>query len=164
VIWQRQWNDSSTFREALRSEILQRSVQGPSHPSHNQGGWRSREDALDWPLPEIALLREHIETAVADVQTATGMRLRQPFKFRAWAIVNRDGSYHGRHVHGMSIWSGIFYLDGDATSARTIFETTPEVRITPVPGLMVIFPSMTWHSVEPHHGHEPRVTIAFDAQ
>ncbi len=166
MIWQRQWDDPPTFHDALRIEILQRAASTPSHPSHNQGGWRSDDKLLDWPLDAVRALRTHLEQAVVEVAATTARRYA--YKLRAWAIVNRDGSYHRRHVHGESVWSGIYYVDpGDPGSdcACTVFETAPKpTRIAPVAGLMVVFPSMMWHSVEPHRGVGTRITIAFDAR
>jgi hypothetical protein len=163
LIWRRQWDDPLAFRDVLRAEILRRAASVPSHSSHNQGGWRSRDDVLDWALDEVRLLRTRIDEVVVDLATASRKRA---CVFRAWAIVNRAGSYHRRHTHAESTWSGIYYVDvGGADSACTVFEVDPApVRITPEPGLMVLFPSTIWHSVEPHHGNGNRITIAFDAR
>jgi len=163
VIWRRQWDDPPTFLDAIREEILRRASSEPSYYSRNVGGWRSRDDFFDWPSEEVNLLRRRCGEAVAEVHATHQVR---PFKYRAWAIVNRAGSYHQRHVHGESVWSGIYYVDAGGTpSARTIFEIDDAlVHVEPTPGLMVIFPSPIFHSVEPHHGNGNRITIAFDAQ
>jgi hypothetical protein len=156
--------DGATF-PALRTEILRRAAAVPGQLSHNRGGWRSTEDVFEWPLDDARLLREHVTRVLADVNAALPVPRTRPFKLRAWAIVNRDGSYHSRHSHGgEAAWTGVVYLDGAPDSARTLFEVTPEpVYVAPEPGLIVIFPSTLWHSVEVHRGLEPRVTIAFDA-
>lgn len=158
-MWQRQWNDPTALLDSLREEILRREKLAPSYPSHNVGGWRTPEDLLDSPHDAIAQLRDRILWAVAQVDP-------RPFTFRGWAVVNRAGSYHKRHVHGDGvIWSGVYYVaPGGPPSARTSFELPTGVEyVTPEPSLMVMFPATTWHSVEPHHGPEPRITIAFDA-
>ena len=38
----------------------------------------------------------------------------------------------------------------------------PEVSITPENGMFVLFPSSTWHRVNPYQGSEARITIAFN--
>jgi len=115
---------------------------------------------LDWPLAEIRQLQLFIEEAVR----ATHTEWRHAPRLVAWAIVNRNGSCHGRHLHSAA-WSGIYYLDGDVGSACTVFEIDrASIRVAPEPGLMVVFPSNTWHSVELHQSPEPRITIAFDAK
>lgn len=160
MLWQRHWNDPTTLLDSLREEILRREQLAPSYPSHNVGGWRTPEDLLDSPCAAITQLRDRITRAVAQVDS-------RPFALRAWAVVNRAGSYHKRHIHGNgAIWSGIYYVaPGDAPSARTCFELPEGAQhITPEPSLMVVFPASLWHSVEPHHGTAPRITIAFDAR
>lgn len=164
MIWRRQWNESSAFLDVLRAEILRRAASEPTYYSKNVGGWRSHDDFFRWPLAEVAELRGRFAHAVAGLPVEHRTR---PFRCdRAWAIVNRAGSYHQRHTHGEAVWSGIYYVDaGGVPSARTLFETVDgTVYVTPVPGLMTIFPSSMFHSVEPHLGDGLRITIAFDAQ
>lgn len=159
-LWQRRWNDSTTLLDALRSEILRREQAAPSYPSHNVGGWRTPEDFLDGACDAITQLRDRVARAVQEVDP-------RPFTFRGWAVVNRSGSYHRRHIHGNgAIWSGIYYVDpGSLPSARTCFELREGVQyVTPEPSLMIVFPASLWHSVEPHHGDDPRITVAFDAR
>lgn len=160
MIWRRRWEDPPTVIDELRAEILRREKLAPSHASHNVGGWRSSDDLLDSPLDAIAFLRTRITQAVVEVHQPL-----VPFVLKAWAIVNRAGSHHKRHIHGSEpLWSGIYYVDpGGAPSARTLFELNDEtIYVEPEPGLMVLFPPMTWHSVEPHRGPGSRITIAFD--
>lgn len=158
MIWQRQWNDPSSFHDALRAEILQRAEAAP--PPH-QDGWRSAEDFLDWPLVAVDELRARMRAALVDIAPSR----RDGFQLRAWAVVNYDGSYHKRHVHGSSVWSGIYYVDPGGDCACAVFETLKEpIRITPVPSLMVVFPSTAWHRVEAHRSTGTRITIAFDAR
>jgi len=156
--------DGAAF-PVLRAEILHRAAALPSQLSHNRGGWRSTEDVFEWLLDDARLLRERVTHVLADINAALPLPRTRPFKFRAWAIVNRNGSHHRRHSYGgEATWTGVVYLDGVSGSARTVFEVAPEpVYVTPEPGLIVIFPPTLWHSVEVHQGLEPRVTVAFDA-
>jgi hypothetical protein len=164
MIWRQWWGKDPPAFTALRTEILRRATTIASHTSHNKGGWRSQDDLLNWPLDEVKLLADHVAKAVAGVHEAEDGKPRD-FTYKAWAIVNRAGSFHSRHVHGPgAVWSAIYYLDpGGEVGASTIFEVQPiNVRIAPERGMLVIFPPDTWHSVEPHQGTEPRITIAFD--
>lgn len=157
------WNDLPTFLDTLRGEILRRAVAEPTFSSRNVGGWRSQDDLFEWPLEQAAQLRSRFAEVVAKLPSRKDPRT---YRYRAWAIVNRAGSYHQRHAHGESTWSGILYIDGGGQpSARTVFEIDgKDVFVTPEPGLMTVFPSRTYHRVEPHLGRGERVTIAFDAQ
>jgi hypothetical protein len=156
------WNDPSTFLDALRGEVLRRASLTPSFFSHNVGGWRSEDDFFEWPLEQATQLRVRFAEIVGELPSTKDPHT---YRYRAWAIVNRAGSFHRRHVHGGSIWSGVFYVDaGGHPSARTLFEIEGRVfHIDPESGLMTVFPSCTPHSVEPHLGGGERVTIAFDA-
>lgn len=159
-MFEQRWCTDAALLTTLRAAILDHETRRPSFPSHNHGGWRSDQTLFDWPLPEVTFVRDFIQTAVAEVHGVPRL-----WALKAWAVVNRRGCYHRRHVH-TALWSGIFYLDGGIGSARTIFEPAhaPDVYITPEPGLLVLFPSRTWHSVEEHNSDEPRITIAFDAR
>lgn len=163
MLRRRCWDDPPAFLNALRGEVLRRASTEPTYFSRNVGGWRSQDDLFAWPLAEIATLRRRFAEAVVELPSRKGPGA---YKYRAWAIVNHAGSYHHRHFHSESTWSGVFYVDpGGRPSARTCFEIEGKsVYVDPEPGLMVIFPSRTYHSVEPHLGGGDRITIAFDAQ
>jgi hypothetical protein len=146
MIWQRQWDDPSAFHDTLRAEILRRAA--------------TTDDFFEWPLVEVHELRVHVLEALMAVAPSRGA-----WEVRGWATVNRDGDYHKRYVRGSSVWSGIYYLDPGSDCACTVFQTLKEpIRITPVAGLMVVFPSTAWHNVEAHLGTGTRITIAFDAR
>jgi uncharacterized protein (TIGR02466 family) len=107
-----------------------------------------------------------------------------PFEWQiqAWPNVNRAGDYHRMHNHGMSTWSGTYYVDDGDPPAEDEFGTAleivdpcgqraitffpgvlpPGIYIRPQPGLMVLFPSYVMHMVMPHRGKRPRVSIAFN--
>jgi len=77
---------------------------------------------------------------------------------RAWTLVNRNGSYHERHLHDAA-WSAIYYVTSG--SGATIFDDG--ARIVPEAGLLVMFRGHLYHRTEPADGPMPRITIAFDA-
>lgn len=109
-----------------------------------------------WPVPAIPLLHERVRAAfdgIADTRRK---------KWRAWAIVNRNGSHHERHKHSGE-WSGIYYVTSG--SGDTVFEFPDRIeRVTPEVGLLVISPSHVPHFVEPCIDSSPRVTIVFEAR
>lgn len=157
MIWRRQL-EAESFNQELFDEILRRAQLGPSHSSHNQGGWRSDSDLLAWPLPAVTVLYGLVRAAFDEV---SGKRDRYK-RWRAWALVNRDGSHHNRHTH-LGDWTGIYYVTSG--SGDTIFEIPGGIeRVTPSAGLLVIAPSKVYHSVEPCVASSPRVTIAFEAR
>lgn len=153
------WVPPPALHADLLAEIYRREASTPSHPTHNRGGWRSGEDVLTWPVPGIELLAAHLR---ASVTTMPRSWMLPPLRhWRAWAVVNRAGSSHGRHLHAQAALSGVYYLtDG---GAATVFELDPVERVVPEIGGLVLFAPRTWHHTEPHTDATPRVTIAFDA-
>jgi hypothetical protein len=146
------------FNEELSGLILLRAQTEPSHPSWNRGGWRSDERLLSWPSPAVQLLRLRVLEAFNEIAGYDTSHKR----WRAWCLVNRDGSHHERHTHAGE-WAGIYYVTSG--SGDTVFEIPGGFqRVTPEAGLLVIAPSNVWHYVEPCLDTEPRITIAFEAR
>jgi hypothetical protein len=85
--------------------------------------------------------------------------------------LNRAGDSNAPHHHGLvpGHWTAIYYVDaGDGPPARTAFHShehaPPTLYVEPSPGLMLLFPAYTCHSVEPYHGTGERITLAFNAE
>jgi hypothetical protein len=87
-------------------------------------------------------------------------------------------SHHG-HTHPNSFISGVFYLShsNPEDGGNTLFyKEQPSLwrknifshrqgewfRIRPEAGKLILFPSMLYHSVEPHNSESPRYSIAFN--
>lgn len=95
----------------------------------------------------------------------------------AWSVrLQGGGGRHVDHLHNQGWLSSAFYVrlpssvgagpGGALRLGQPGIPTSPsleaEHRITPQPGMLVLFPSYMWHGVEPFAGDEPRLTIAFD--
>src|SRR5271155_2724721 len=80
----------------LHDMILARAARTPSAGSNNVGGWKSGPDLLAWPGDAIDELRRDLVARLG----------AQPV---AWAMVNRNGSFHARHVHGRTYTCGVYY-------------------------------------------------------
>jgi hypothetical protein len=157
VIWRRHL-ETEGFNQELFDEILHRAQTTPSFQSANHGGWRSPEDLLTWPLPAITVLHSMVWEAFDEVSGEKN----QHKQWLAWAVVNRNGSYHARHGHNGK-WVGIYYVTSG--SGDTVFEIPGGIeRITPHAGLLVVTPANIFHSVEPCTGGSPRITIGFEAR
>jgi hypothetical protein len=148
--------------DSLRDEILARSRRERSIGSKNIGGWKSAEDFLD--AGAGALFRARVARDFLAGHAPLG-----------WAMVNRRGSEHLRHVHPGSRVSGCFYVATGDPLVPTIFERVPaplvgdssrvragEVAVEPRVGRLVLFAGTTWHRVPKYGGEEPRITVAID--
>lgn len=181
------WADSAELNRELRQHILAYERENPrrGQSKSNVGGWHSQTGLLEFcgDAGQL-LLRRAIEMANhATLQVLAG---RDPTEFgwrlEAWANVNRPGDFNREHTHGMSTWSGTYYVDpGDPPAEAehgTALEITdpcrerthsffptllpPGIYIRPEPGLMVLFPGYMPHMVFPHRGKRPRISIAFN--
>ncbi len=82
-----------------------------------------------------------------------------------WAMVNRSGAHHPRHVHHGATVVGVYYVDPGDADAPTIFEAADrEVAVAAAPGRLALFAGSTWHRVAAYAGEQPRITIAFDVR
>jgi uncharacterized protein (TIGR02466 family) len=180
----RQMPDAGAVNPGLRAAILARAAAEPGVKVSNRGGWQSKTDLLEWPVPEVATLQGWIVGAVrAMAGLSPELRDRAPgtsvFKAYGWANVNRTHDYNVLHVHPDSHWSGVYYVDaGNAASGGAIQfnDPRPMARAMPVPGfnfdraftiepisgLMLLFPSWLEHWVTPYDGSQERISIALN--
>jgi len=149
--------------DEIRDAILAREARTRSAPTLNRGGWRSGEifALADRPIRELAgSLR-----AVTEIDEALRPAGSARPGMLGWAMINRRGSHHPRHIHQGASLTGVYYVDAGDAETPTIFETTAgEVSITPVPGRIVLFSGDLWHRVPVYAGDAPRITIAFDVR
>ena len=142
---------------ALREIILAAAAdkRRASAGSSNVGGWKSSTDFLSWPDRDSAPTRNGIRY---ELEHRARAMVDAPI-LRSWAMVNRRGSYHRWHRHGMAC-SGIYYVAGQCVP--TVFRINgDEVHVLPRDGRLVLFGDLD-HSVPMYDGDEPRITIAFD--
>lgn len=103
------------------------------------------------------------------------------WSFLGWANISETGAFNTMHTHPGMTWSGVYYVDtGDSPGQNDsgilkfmdpspgsaasflpfLARATPQIQ--PVSGLMLLFPSYVPHSVLPHRGNRPRISIAFN--
>jgi uncharacterized protein (TIGR02466 family) len=183
--------ESGAINEALKEAILDREARSATQDYANVGGWHSAADLLEWPIPQIAILRSWISEALTRMVQGTGQlpevagRQGSPrggFKVSAWANISRRGNYHRLHNHPGNAWSGCYYVAAQSRpdSLGGVLEfydprpftemvETPgspygqRVLVRPTPGLMVLFPSWLYHFVHPSDSDTERISIAFNA-
>jgi len=177
--------DTEPVNRALLRLVLAREKKAPSTARSNIGGWQSGHDLLNWPGPEIELLKKWINDAFGEIMKAEAGP--EPFNCRlsvtAWANLNRHGDYNRSHIHGGNHWSGVYYVElGEAVADRPLsgaiefIDPRPAVTVYDIPGIpqlstwtirpeagmMLMFPSWLRHGVLPYEGTKERLTIAFN--
>jgi uncharacterized protein (TIGR02466 family) len=180
------WSDSSALNVQLRARILEYAGQDRGVANTNVGGWHSASGQLEF----LGDLRDELFTRMGAmvnegthrlVQDRRAMPLTPTWSVSAWANVARSGDFQTTHTHPGATWSGVYYVDsgdeeGSRASGKLLFldpapaapasffprlsRTTPEVL--PVAGLMILFPSYVPHTVSPHKGSRPRISISFN--
>jgi uncharacterized protein (TIGR02466 family) len=98
----------------------------------------------------------------------------------AWAVILSDQGYQLSHIHPEAWMSGVYYVaiaddgmgpghgeDGwiefGSLSGQLFAKVAPPTRrIEPKPGLMVTFPSYSFHRTIPFRGRADRISISFD--
>lgn len=180
------WPDSAALNEQLRSRILAIAKHQPSIQATNVGGWHSPNGQLEF----LEELREPLfQRMLLMANEATGRYISERalpslsvrWSFLAWANVSQAGDFNHMHTHPGMTWSGVYYVDaGESPGQRDSavlrfmdpspasaasflpFRARVNPEIQPVAGLMLLFPSYLPHSVPPHRGSRPRISIAFN--
>ena len=138
------------------------------------------------PKGPVAAFEKMIGRGVEEFIERLGSSSEHPFiahrprkwHLAVWAIVLEGKGYQVSHIHRSAWLSGVYYaqvpsvVDGKGQRGWIEFgEPGPEYhssvkpetrRIKPEPGLMVLFPSYTFHRTIPFESDETRISIAFD--
>lgn len=134
------------MRAALETEVLERRRIDPGVVCHNSGGWHSDRDLHLWGPPIAPLLAVLAELGEI---------------YYGWANINSPGDFNRSHTHvGPWTTAGVLFVSGRSGDLVLEYEDGPEVRITPEPGMIVLFPALTPHRVDT--GKDLRITIAFN--
>jgi hypothetical protein len=132
-------------------------------------------------LPEFANLKSELKSHL-DYYTGTVLQLRNNFVItNSWATRNPTGSVHHLHVHGNSIFSGIYYIDiedGELelmlkpvySNSYKFFYDIKEFNIfnsdiwklKTTAGTIIIMPSDIYHRVSPNNSTSDRRIIGFN--
>jgi uncharacterized protein (TIGR02466 family) len=154
----------------------------PGRTSTNYGGWQSED--LNYSIPELEPLKEKIiQLAVLMHKEFKLKKIFKPVLDNIWVNINPNGGFNIPHIHGESIFSGVFYVKAKEGNGKINF-AHPAVNIPyhmpamiidqfnytnsgtafhyPQPGKMIMFPSWISHYVEPNLLDDDRISIAFN--
>lgn len=181
------WPDADELNKELRQRILAFERENPSRDKVKStvGGWRSESGAIPFCGEAGKTLMVRMAEMVNEATRRVLSGRQYPaftWTTEAWVNINRIGDFNRMHIHGMSTWSGTYYVDDGDPPASEEFGTALEVTdpsaqraatffptilpagifVRPLSGLMVLFPSYVPHMVMPHRGKRPRISIAFN--
>ena len=180
--------DMTAFNEALAAHIRGHPTLQEAPESYSMERGKSTGELFPGRGPAIATFHKMIERAVDDYREALPRGSDHPFmadvprqiRTTAWGVILDAGAYQVPHIHPSAWLSGVYYVhlpravdENDAAHAGWIefgrpywdfqIRAEPETRLVkPEEGLMLLFPSYTFHRTLPFKGDEERISIAFD--
>jgi uncharacterized protein (TIGR02466 family) len=180
--------NAESLNAILEPAILKREHESSGIKKTNVGGWQSMGELLDWPEVAATDFRETLLSAVSHmIGRVSGRRqFRFQAKIKAWANVNRGGSFNRIHNHPDCHWSGAYYVrpgqpgQDEPKRAGCIEFHDPRGAVNmvthpgrsgfgtpcfyrPEAGTLFVFPSWLMHSVNPISAETCRISIAFNA-
>ena len=180
------WTSKIENYSVINTEILQYIKKLESEDSEgiqksNLKGWHSPD--FDLKNNEVTNYVNKIGPSLNEALLDMGWDLKnQQIQIQSmWSIINRSDAANSRHIHGNSFISAAYYLKApkncgdivfhDPRSEPTFFHPKVEkpnklntnvVKIKPEEGLLILFPSYIYHSVESNKSNEERVVISFN--
>ncbi len=139
--------------------------------------------------PAVTWLRECINITVRDYFSHVGMRYDIRWTLHGWANINRFGDYHDYHNHPHAYLSGTYYVQMPTSYERlktrddvrpgriTLYDprssanmiaikgdpyVEPEHTITPVPGMILLWPAFVNHFVHPNLSKQLRISVSYN--
>ena len=179
------FTDTDAFHDTLKAEILANPHLHADPVGHaSRGGLRTRVFPAPTDVAAPALL-DAIRNAVSVY--AAGLTGDHPFvaarpasaSFTPWALIFRGDGYQRLHHHPGRWLTGVYYVslpdtleDADALPGGIVLGGLPEwtgitppwplLRISPKPGMLLLFPSFVPHETLPTGREGDRISVAFD--
>jgi uncharacterized protein (TIGR02466 family) len=162
-------------------EVIEWSKKDKGIKRTNMIGWHSTTDMHKIPVfkPLVdELFKMQIEMYREEFLS------REPIIGNMWANINPPGGYNRPHIHPNSHFSGVYYIKAPQNSGDIVFndprsgahmimperikDSKPpshlwrEVRINPLEGRLIMFPSWLWHCVDPNESNDIRISVSFN--
>ena len=162
-------------------EVVEWSKKDKGVKRTNMIGWHSTTDMHKIPVfkPLVdELFKMQMEIYREELLT------REPIIGNMWANINPPGGYNRPHIHPNSHFSGVYYIKAPQNSGEIVFndprsaahmvmpdrvkDIKPpshlwrEVRVNPLEGRILMFPSWLWHCVEPNGSNDIRISVSFN--
>ena len=147
----------------------------------NMIGWHSTTDMHK--IPVFKTLVDELFKMQMEIYKEE-LLSREPIIGNMWANINPPGGYNRPHIHPNSHFSGVYYIKAPQNSGEIVFndprsaahmvmpervkDIKPpshlwrEVRVNPLEGRMLMFPSWLWHCVEPNESNDIRISVSFN--
>ena len=172
--------DVKLDNQLFANEIVEWSRRDPGVKKTNRNGWHSTTEMHKMPVYQP--LVNELFVMMNDIWKEEWLD-REPVLGNMWANINPPGGYNRPHLHPNSHFSGVYYIKAPKNSGQIVFneprsgahmvmpsrkEGEPpshlwrEVRVNPLEGRIVMFPSWLWHCVEPNESNDIRISVSFN--
>tara|TARA_R100001015_G_C4530697_1_gene97193 strand:+ start:44 stop:628 length:585 start_codon:yes stop_codon:yes gene_type:complete len=164
----------------LEKEIIKWSEEDKGITKSNVNGWHSHTNMHEMPVFKI-LVDElfKMQSEIFNEENLNG----EPCLISMWANINLPGGYNKSHIHPNSHFSGVYYIKATKDSGDIVFNDPKstshmivpsvknielpkylwkEVRVSPVVGRIIIFPSWLWHRVDINNTNDKRISVSFN--
>ncbi|KQN21211.1 hypothetical protein ASE86_14650 [Sphingomonas sp. Leaf33] len=178
----------AAFNARLAAELLQHpNLRYERYGSASEQTWRIDTPALgDAPmvrllLAEIARAVEHHADRIADSDHPWARQRPDIGMLHCWCVMTDGTGYETWHVHQFGWLSGVYYVQipdavthGDDAAGCIAFGLPEDVVgdaaasaygvtvVRPEEGMLMLFPSHTYHRTFPHGADQRRICVAFD--
>ena len=165
----------------FEKEIVEWSKKDKGIRRTNMIGWHSTTDMHK--IPVFKTLVDELFKMQMEIYREE-LLSREPIIGNMWANINPPGGYNRPHIHPNSHFSGVYYIKAPQNSGEIVFndprsaahmvmpdrvkDIKPpshlwrEVRVNPLEGRMLMFPSWLWHCVEPNKSNDIRISVSFN--
>ena len=147
----------------------------------NVFGWHSKDFDLENEQPKYFI--NSISTNLNEAFIDMGWDLKnQEVKVTSmWSVINKKNASNARHIHSNNYISAAYYVKAPKNSGNIVFYDPREANvirkpkiekenkfntdifcIEPKEGLLVLFPSYLYHSVDQNQSNEERIVISFN--
>ena len=147
----------------------------------NVFGWHSEDFDLENEQPKYFI--NSISTNLNEAFIDMGWDLKnQEVKVTSmWSVINKKNSSNARHIHSNNYISAAYYVKTPENGGDIVFHDPRSVTtfrypkiaenntlnsnnftIQPKEGLLVLFPSYLYHSVDLNRSEEERIVISFN--
>ena len=172
--------DVELDNDQMTKDIIDWSRQDRGVSKTNHKGWHSTTDMHK--KPEYSLLVTELFRMQKEIYDNEHLD-RNAVLGNMWANINPPGALNRPHLHPNSHFSGVYYIKAPKNSGQIVFneprsgahmvmptrkEGEPpshlwrEVRVNPIEGRIVMFPSWLWHCVEPNESNDIRISVSFN--
>ena len=165
----------------FEKEIVEWSKKDKGIRRTNMIGWHSTTDMHK--IPVFKTLVDELFKMQMEIYKEE-LLSREPIIGNMWANINPPGGYNRPHIHPNSHFSGVYYIKAPQNSGEIVFndprsgahmimperikDSKPpshlwrEVRINPLEGRLIMFPSWLWHCVDPNESNDIRISVSFN--